>query len=197
MERRIFHGNITPQDLARALTGAFHRGNLRTQVFGDNLDKLVVQVATTPIVQSGGPTAITITLNKVEDGVMVEVGEQSWFGVAASMGSTALSALRNPWNLIGRLDDIAQDFENIQLPEKIWQVIDKTAREVAASTQISERLQRITCEYCGAANPVGEGNCIACGAPMGKMQPRTCPKCGFVTLRGERTCPGCGQLILE
>jgi hypothetical protein len=80
MERRIFHGNITPQDLARALTGAFHRGNLRTQVFGDNVDKLVVQVATAPIVQSGGQTAITITLNKVEDGVMVEMGEQSWFG---------------------------------------------------------------------------------------------------------------------
>jgi hypothetical protein len=196
MERRIYHGNVTPEDLARSLTGAFHRGNLRTQVFGNDSDKLVVQVATSSNVQSGGQTAITITLVKVEDGVMVELGEQSWLGVAASMGTTAFSALMNPWNLLGRLDDLAQDVENIQLPDKIWQVIASTIREAGASTQISERLQRLTCEYCGTANPVGEGNCIACGAPLGKVQPRTCPKCGFVILRGETICPSCEQRLL-
>ena len=194
MEQRIFHGNITPDDIGNALMGAFHRGNLRTQMMGD-AENRIVQIASRPQAQSGGQTALTITISKVEDGVMVQVGSQSWLGVAASMGTTAISVLFNPWNIINRLDDIAQDIESLQLAEKAWQVIDKTVRAAGASTQISERLQRLSCEYCGAANQIGDANCVACGAPMGKVQPRTCPKCGFVTLRGEQYCPSCGNLV--
>lgn len=192
MERRIFHGNISPESISRALAGSFQRGNLRTQLLGDDED-LIVQISSRPGATSGGQTAVTIHLKKVEDGVLVEIGEQSWLGVAASIGSTAISTLFNPWNLIGRLDDLAQDIENIQLIDKVWQTINKSVRTTGASMQLSERLLRLTCNYCGTANQVGEGNCIACGAPMGKDQPRTCPKCGFVVLRGESTCPSCEQ----
>ncbi len=194
MDRRIFHGNLTPSSFARTLTGSFQRGNLRTQLLGEE-DDLVVQIASRPDASSGGQTAVTVHLKKVEDGVLVEIGEQSWLGVAASLGTTAISTLFNPWNLIGRLDDLAQDIENIQLTEKVWQTINKTAQTVGASTQLSERLLRLSCEYCGTANQVGDGNCIACGAPLGKIQPRTCAKCGFVVVRGETVCPSCNQLI--
>jgi len=194
MERRIFHGILTPSNFASALAGAFQRGNLRTQLLGDK-DDLVVQIASRPDARSGGQTAVTVHLKKVEDGVMVEIGEQSWLGVAASLGTTAISTLFNPWSIIGRLDDLAQDIESIQLTEKVWQTIMETAQVAGASTQLSERLQRLTCEYCGTANPVGEGNCIACGAPLGKSQPRTCAKCGFVVLRDEKVCPNCNQPI--
>jgi hypothetical protein len=194
MDRRIFHGNLTPSSFAHALTGSFQRGNLRTQLLGEE-DDLVVQIASRPDASSGGQTAVTVHLKKVEDGVLVEIGEQSWLGVAASLGTTAISTLFNPWNLIGRLDDLAQDIENIQLTEKVWQTINKTAQTVGASTQLSERLLRLSCEYCGTANQVGDGNCIACGAPLGKIQPRTCAKCGFVVVRGETVCPSCNQLI--
>ena len=190
MERRIFHGNITPESIAHALAGTFQRGNLRTQLLGEDED-LIVQISSRPGAISGGQTAVTVHLKKVEDGVLVEIGEQSWLGVAASIGSTAISTLFNPWNLIGRLDDLAQDIENIQLIDKVWQTINKTVRTAGASMQLSERLLRLSCNYCGTANPVGEGNCIACGAPLGKDQPRTCPKCGFVVLRDERKCPSC------
>ena len=192
MERRIFHGNITPKSIAHSLAGTFQRGNLRTQLLGEDED-LIVQISSRPGAASGGQTAVTIHLKKVEDGVLVEIGEQSWLGVAASIGSTAISTLFNPWNLIGRLDDLAQDIENIQLIDKVWQTINKTVRTAGASMQLSDRLLRITCNYCGTANQVGEGNCISCGAPLGKDQPRTCPKCGFVVLRGERKCPSCEQ----
>jgi hypothetical protein len=192
MERRIFHGNITPNSIAHALAGTFQRGNLRTQLLGEDED-LIVQISSRPGATSGGQTAVTIHLKKVEDGVLVEIGEQSWLGVAASIGSTAISTLFNPWNLIGRLDDLAQDIENIQLIDNVWLTINKTVRTAGASLQLSERLQRLTCNYCGTANQVGEGNCIACGAPLGKDQPRTCPKCGFVVLRGESKCPSCEQ----
>jgi hypothetical protein len=190
MERRIYHGNLTPSNFAQALAGTFQRGNLRTQILGENND-LIVQISSRPGATSGGQTAVTIHLKKVEDGVLVEIGEQSWLGVAASLGTTAISTLFNPWSLINRLDDIAQDIENIQLNEKIWQAINETVRTAGASLQLSERLQRLTCDYCGTANPVGEGNCIMCGAPLGKDQPRTCAKCGFVVLRNEKICPSC------
>ncbi len=194
MEQRIFHGNLSPKDIAEALLSYFNRGNLRTQMVGDSKE-MRVQIATRPGAQSGGQTALTVQIKKVEDGVLVGVSEQAWFGVAASMGQTVLSTLLNPWSLIDRLDDLAQDVENLQIAETVWQVVAKTAQAAGASTQISERLQRLECLFCGTANQVGEGSCIACGAPLGSIQPRTCPACGFVVLRGEKYCPSCGKLI--
>ena len=192
MERQIFHGKIKPVDIAQALLGEFNQGNLRAQTLGQS-DKMIVQIGTQPGAVSGGQTAITVTLQKLEDGIMVELGQQAWLGVAASLGMSALSALRNPFNLLGRLDDIAQDIENLQISERIWQVIAQSARAAGASTELSDRLKRLTCEYCGVANPVGEPSCVACGAPLGKLQPNTCKNCGYVVQPGDKKCKNCNQ----
>jgi len=194
MDQRIFHGNLKPADVAQALLAEFNRGNLRAQILGQS-DNLAVQIGTRPGASSGGQTALTVTVQKAPDGVLIQVGEQEWFSVAASLGWTAFAALRNPFNLINRLDDIAQDVENLQLNEHIWQVITQAAQAAGASHELSERLSRLTCEYCGIANPVGEGACIACGAPMGKSQPGTCSNCGFVVKPNEARCPNCGQVL--
>lgn len=190
MEQKTFHGNITPEDLARALMAEFDQGNLQTQSLGQR-DRVVVQIASRNFRTSGGQTALTIVLEKVEDGVMVQLGDQQWLGVAASIGQTALSALRNPLNLLGRLDDLAQDITSIQLNEMIWQTIQRTVAAAGASHEISERLRRVKCGYCGAAAPVGEATCPACGAPLGAVQPKACPKCGFVPPAGAGVCPKC------
>jgi double zinc ribbon protein len=190
MERRIFHGNIKPGDIAHALIAEFNRGNMLTQVLGDS-DKMAVQIATRMGRSSGGNTALTISLQTVEDGVLVELGQQAWLGVAASLGQTALSAFRNPFSLLGRLDDLAQDIESIQLNERTWQVIENAVATLGASYALSEKLARISCEYCRSANPVGEANCLACGAPLGTAQPTTCHNCGFVVTTEEATCPNC------
>ena len=194
MERRIFHGNIKPNDIAHALMAEFNRGNLLTQIVGDK-DKMAVQIATRMGRNSGGNTALTINLQTVEDGVLVELGQQAWLGVAASLGQTALSALRNPFSLLGRLDDLAQDIESIQLNEKTWQVIQSTVATLGASYALSEKLARIPCEYCGSANPLGEANCLACGAPLGEAHPTTCHNCGFVISVRETICPNCNARL--
>jgi len=194
MERRIFHGNVKPNDVAHALMAEFNRGNLRAQAIGQ-ANKLAIQIATRMGAQSGGQTALTISLQSVEDGVMVEIGEQAWMGVAASLGHTAISALRNPFSLLGRLDDLAQDIENIQLKEKVWQTIDRAMATLGASHELSERLSRITCEYCDTANPLGEGSCIACGAPLGDAHPTACPNCGFAVTGEEQVCPNCKKKL--
>jgi hypothetical protein len=192
MERQIFHGKIQPVDIAQALLGEFNQGNLRAQTLGQS-DKMIVQIGTQPGAMSGGQTAITVTIQRLEDGIMVELGQQAWLGVAASLGMSALTALRNPFSLLGRLDDIAQDIENLQISEHIWQVIAQSARAAGVSTELSDRLKRLTCDYCGVANPVGEPSCVACGAPLGKMQPNTCRNCGYVVQPGDKKCKNCNQ----
>lgn len=194
MERQIFHGSIKPVDIAQALLAEFNQGNLHAQTLGQS-DKMIVQVGTHPGAMSGGQTALTVTIQAIEDGVMVELGQQAWLGVAASLGQSALAALRNPFNLLGRLDDIAQDIENIQISERTWKVIGQTVRAAGASTTLSDRLNRLMCEYCGSANPLGEPSCIACGAPLGEVHPDTCPDCGFVVGKKEGKCPNCGKVL--
>ncbi len=194
MDRRIFHGSITANDLGQALVAQFNRGNLQAQQFSRD-GKVIVQIATRVRPLSGGTTALTIYLEKVKDGVAVQVGEQAWLGIAASIGTTILSVWRNPFNLIHRLDDIAQDVENIQVSEQVWTVIDNYARMRGATFELSERLRRMTCAYCETANPVGEARCLACGAPLGEVQPDTCSNCGFVLKSGEQVCPNCNHSI--
>ena len=119
MSERTYHGNIVPADMATALIAAFNQGNLRCQQIGQG-DKVMVQIAKRDFAQSGGRTALAVTIQKVTDGVTVSVGQSEWLGVAASLGQTALATLRNPWNLFNRLDDIAQDITSLSLEQKAW-----------------------------------------------------------------------------
>ncbi len=191
---RIFHGELTPNQLGRALVGEFNRGNLHAQQFG-SADQVVVQIASRRPAMTGGDTALTVHIQKVADGISVVLGRQSWLSIAASLGLTAFSAWRNPWNLLSRLDDVAQDVENLNLVENVWTVIEQTARAAGAGQQLSERLRRVVCSYCRAANPVGESVCVACGAPLGDAQPRTCRYCGFVVRSHESICPNCKKRL--
>ncbi|MEW6179695.1 MAG: zinc ribbon domain-containing protein [Chloroflexota bacterium] len=190
--QRIYHGTITPEDVAQSLYAAFNRGNYRAQQIGSG-KRIIVQIGTRPNAVSGGQTAISVSIQSHEDGVLVQIGRQNWLGVAASLGKTALFALKNPLNLIHRIDDLVQDLESIQLIDEIWQVIEQTARSLNSTRELSERLRRLVCEYCNTPNPVGEAHCIACGAPLGDIQPKNCRFCGFVLKANEHKCPNCGQ----
>jgi len=194
METRIYHGKFSPAAIAQNLMAHFNHGNLIVQQIGEGSD-LAVQIASRNQASSGGQTALSVTLQAVEDGVSVQIGQQAWVSVAASLGFSALAALINPWNLLGRLDDIAQDIESIQLKDEVWQAIDSTARALGSGYELSDRLKRVVCEYCQTANQVGESSCIACGAPLGNTQPVTCKNCGFVLTRSEKFCPNCGKAV--
>jgi DNA-directed RNA polymerase subunit RPC12/RpoP len=196
MDRRIFHGDLRPDDFGQAIVAHYDRGNYTAQQF-INRGKVIVQIASLNRPISGGQTALTVYLELVEDGIAVQIGEQAWLGVAASLGTSILSVWKNPLNLLHRLDDIAQDVESLQISEQIWRVIENVARMKGATFELSERLRRLTCEYCGTANPVGEPSCIACGAPLGKAQPKTCPNCGFVVKPGEKACPNCNYSLIQ
>jgi|WetSurMetagenome_2_1015567.scaffolds.fasta_scaffold136893_2 hypothetical protein len=191
MTQRIYHGNFSNTDLAQALMAEFSRGNLRVQQFSTD-DTVVVQIATSQYASSGGSTALSVSLQNVADGVAVEIGKQAWFGIAASLGVSTIAALRNPLSLLNRLDDIAQDIESVQLTDNVWNVIDTTARSLGSGYQLSDRLNRYICDFCNTPNPKGESTCIACGAPLGDIQPLTCSKCGYVVHKNESICVNCG-----
>jgi DNA-directed RNA polymerase subunit RPC12/RpoP len=192
MDQRIYHGKISPADIANNLVGHFNRGNLHVQQFVHG-NQTTVQIASSGSPFSGGQTALSILLQAVEDGVSVQMGQQAWLGVAANIGFNAFTALQNPLNLLGHLGDIAQDIEDLQLTDEVWKVIDETARAIGTGYELSNRLRTLVCEYCNSANPVGQSNCIACGAPLGNVQPSTCPHCGFAIIHQEKICPNCGQ----
>jgi len=194
MTTRIYHGDINPRQIANNLVAVFHRGNYQVQQIGDS-DKLAVQIATRQNRSSGGRTAMTATISRVADGVSITLGQQSWFGLAASLGISALSAVRNPLSLLTRLDDIAQDVESITLEDQIWEVVDRTAREHGTGQALSARLRRTVCPYCLTANEIAAGRCIACGAPLGEAQPSTCANCGFVVQKEEKICPNCNNRL--
>jgi hypothetical protein len=191
MEHRTFHGDITPDDLAKALVAEFNRGNLRSQQIGTG-ERCLVQIATRDGSMSGGKTGLSVNIHKVEDGVTVSLGEQEWMGTAASLAQTGLSALLNPWSLIGRLDDLAQDISALTLTEQLWAAIEKFTKTAGASKEISERLRTVSCPNCETANPVGAPKCVSCGAPLGDVQPLACANCGNVMTASAKFCSNCG-----
>jgi hypothetical protein len=194
MTTKIYHGQITAENLSKAIATRFNTNDLVTR-YSRNGDQYHLQIASRRDAQSGGKTSIGLVLQQLDDGVAVKIGKQDWLGIAASLGLSALSLRLNPLNLLGRLDDIAQDIENLSLDDRLWEMIDDVATTMGASQQLSERLRRMACEYCDTANPVGEPRCIACGAPLGGTQPRTCKQCGFVAAPEDIACTNCGSAL--
>jgi hypothetical protein len=194
MSERSYHGDVSPGDMAGALVAAFNQGNMRCQQMGQG-DRVMVQIATREHAQSGGQGAISVTIQRNADGVTVGVGQQQWFGVAASLGQTALATLMNPWNLIGRLDDIAQDLTMLTLEQQVWEAIEKYSHTVKATKTLSDRLSTLTCPYCDTANKVGTANCENCGGPLGVAQPIACGKCGNVNETKSTRCGSCGNAL--
>jgi hypothetical protein len=194
MDQKVYHGNISPLDVANSLAANFNHGNLQVRQYGKD-PKITIQIVTTNVPNSGGPTALTAIVQRFEDGVVVQLGQQEILGVAASIGTTVFSAIRNPWSILSRFDDLAQDIESIQLKDQVWRVLDDLGRTLGSSQELSQRLKRMVCDYCSTANPVGEARCIACGAPLGNVQPVTCKNCGYVIHTRENTCPNCGKPV--
>jgi hypothetical protein len=196
MKTKIYHGDLNAEEMAITLANFFNRGGLAAQS-SVNGDAAFVQIASRENRGSGGRTSIGVSLHENDDRLEASVGDQSVMGLAGSLGASAFLFWLNPLNLLGRLDDIAADVENLTLEDQVWKLLDRMAANGGASTQFSRRLQRMVCSYCNTANKVGEGRCVACGAPLGDVQPTTCPKCGYVILSDEKHCPNCGTKLTK
>lgn len=194
MDEKIFYGEIQIEDIANALLAEFNQPPWQAQRYGDDGRRIAVQIASRPNLQSGGATALTLHLQKLSNGVMVQMGQQAWLNLAASVGTTILVALRNPWHLLSRLDDLAQDFESLQLRDHVWEVIESVCNSAGASHKIDAAIKQQRCEYCLTPNPTETSHCLACGAPLQIKTVTTCPHCGFIVQKNEVMCPNCHQM---
>jgi hypothetical protein len=194
MKTKTYHGDLKLDQVSQALANFFNRGQLIAKLNRAG-NQAFLQIATREGRNSGGRTSLGVSLRQVDDRLEVQVSEQSVLGIAASLGATALLALRNPLNLLGRLDDLAQDIEHLELDDQVWEVVERLAKDADASHELTERLKRLGCEYCGTANPVGEGSCFACGAPLGDAHPYGCPNCGYAVSHRDINCPNCNHLL--
>ncbi|MBC7251373.1 MAG: zinc ribbon domain-containing protein [Anaerolineae bacterium] len=93
------------------------------------------------------------------------------------------------------LDDIARNVSKLNLPQEVWKVVEEYMRSVGAGLGMAPGKMLVTCRYCGVGNPVGQGQCSACGAPLADVQPITCPRCGQLLPRHTRFCTRCGTRI--
>ena len=194
MKTKIYHGDLELDEVAQALANFFNRGALAANLRRVG-DQAFLQIATKDGRRSGGSTSLGVSLRQVDDRLEVEVGKQSVLGLAASLGATALLVLRNPLNILGRLDDLAQDIEYLELDDQVWEVVERLAKDADASHELSVRLKRLTCNYCAVANPVGEGRCFDCGAPLGDAHPFGCPNCGYAVVQRDINCPNCDYYL--
>jgi hypothetical protein len=194
MEQRIFHGKFTSDDLADCLILHFNRGNLITQKL-TNGENLSIQIRTKEGRTSGGETALGVSFQPVEDGILVQISQQTWAGIAANLGVSAIEAIINPFNLLHRIGDITQDFEYIQLTDEVLSVLEANAKALGGGYELSDHLKRILCDYCQTSNPASESSCLACGAPLGLNQPQICSHCGLALNKLDRYCPNCKQPV--
>jgi len=194
VDSRTYHGDVSAAEFANALVARFNHGTMYAQktIHGK---QITVQIATHHQARSGGQTALGVTFAQEGDSIVVKLGKQAMWGIAASLGNTALRTLANPWNIVGRLDDLAVDIQHLDLDDQVWRVLDEFAQAKGASHELAERLRSLGCEYCRVANPVGEPSCIACGAPLGDVQPSTCKHCGQLVTPLEQTCPNCNRKL--
>ena len=102
MTQCVFHGDIAPNDLATVLVGEFNRNDLRAQAVGDD-DKIVVQISMSSQRASGGATALSVTLQKHEDGVLVVRATRSGWGWWLHLISSRLSINFQDFTKIGNL----------------------------------------------------------------------------------------------
>ncbi len=125
----------------------------------------------------------------------VTVGEQNWLDTAASLALTGLGVLIHRHSLLWRMDDIVRDVGQLTLDDRVWNTVEHYCESVGAELGLAEAQLVVACPYCGVGNPVGEGQCSACGGSLARVQPVACPKCGFVLPRDARFCSRCGTAL--
>jgi ribosomal protein L40E len=196
MEQRVYHGTLSPEDLARMLLETWDRDQTMAQAFGEG-PRMIVQIGQREAgwFSDEPRQALTLDIESIDDGVQVTMGQQQWYkdGGGQIMVGGLIGFLPFFFTFpLGRLfggDDGIDD----SLPGQIWRSIDQYVGQFGAATGATQRLQTIACPECGVANPQNARQCSACGAAL--TPPETCPHCGYLNPTGARFCNRCGSAL--
>ena len=195
MQRRTYRGPITARGLAEALVTRFNTGHLIARASGSD-EHMVVQIAA----REGdwgerARAALTVSIIQHKNAVEVSIGEQQWLGPTADLIQAGLRGWFRPFSLLGELSDIADDVQTLQLPLQVWEAVEHYVESVGARLGLAEEERMVACPFCGVGNPVGIGQCSACGGSLAEAQPKACPKCGKFSPPSALFCSRCGTKL--
>lgn len=129
MERRIYRGEIYPEDLADYLVGHYDpQENLQAQDISEGTAH-VVQIGRGDI-KKELRHAVTVAITEApdsDDGIAVTMGQQQWLDQKMGTFSAVIAlvgVLVTPWALFGLLWPISDLIGSTTLPGDIWSTID-------------------------------------------------------------------------
>lgn len=195
VEQRAYHGELAPEELARALVVRFNEGETRAHWMAGQAGRAVVQIQNRQHEYGDPSTAVTVHISPTKTGITVSVSEQKILGVAADMAKTGVAAWLNPMRLIGELDDIARNVRWLGLRSEVWKAVDEYCRNHGSSRGAGGILANVICPYCGTPNDIGAQNCKACRAPLAEAQPIVCGRCGFLNEPQAELCVNCSAKL--
>ncbi len=146
MEQRIYHGPVTPQDLADHLIAHFDPlENLQAQVVGKD-GAIIVQIGRGDV-PADLRHAVTVAIasdRTIDGGVIVTLGQQQWLtpqmaGFAAVMGLVAV--MITPWALFALLWPVSEAVGSSTLPADVWGAIDLFVAGHGGSLEHTEQLE--------------------------------------------------------
>ena len=195
VEQRLYHGDISAEDMARALVLRFDQGETRAQWLRSEADRAVVQVQSRKVERGDPDTAVTVHITPSARGVTVSVSEQRWLGVAADLAKSGVMGWLNPLRLLNELDDIARNVRWLGLGSEIWDAVDAYCQSQGSGRGTAAAFQNVVCPYCGTPNDIGTHTCQACRAPLAEVQPQVCARCGFLNDSEGALCINCGARL--
>ncbi len=197
MEQRVYHGQVSPEDVAQALLDEWDQGDTMAQAFGEE-GRVIVQIGQ----RSAGwfsdepRQALTLGIEPIADGLRVTMGQQQWYqdGGIQFIGGGLIGLFPFFFAFpLGQLFGGAEDDIDQRLPARVWQSIERFAGNTGAATGATRRLTTIPCPSCGVANAQGAERCSACGTSL--TAPAGCPNCGHTNPPGANFCNRCGAQL--
>jgi hypothetical protein len=145
VEQRVYHGAITPNELAEFLIQKYDpQPDLQAQLIGQG-DALAVQVGRGDVPEKLRH-AVTVGITRSdesEQGVVVTLGQQQWITpqmatYAAMIGLVSL--LVTPWALFALLWPVSEMVGNTSIPADIWNNVETFALSRGATLVRTEQL---------------------------------------------------------
>lgn len=195
VEQRLYHGDISAEDMARVLVLRFDQGETRAAWMRAEGQRAVVQIRSRKVEHSDPNTEVTVHITPMQTGVTVAVSEQHVLGLAADLARTGLKGWRNPLRLVNELDDVARNVRWLRLRAEIWKAVDEYCQSRGSGRGAAAAFQNVVCPYCGTPNDLGAHVCEACGAPLAEVQPVVCASCGFLNEPEATLCVNCGAKV--
>jgi hypothetical protein len=195
METRTYNGPVTVSGLAQSLVATFNQGHLIAQTSGDDTH-MIVQIASREMDRAGQVrAALTVNILQQEGSLEVSLGEHQWLGAASDLVQAGLWGWFRPFSLLGSVSAMVDDLKTLTLPDEVWKAIDAYVKESGATLGLQTQLKMVACPFCGVGNPLGVGQCSACGGSLAMAQPKSCGRCGKLMPGSATFCSRCGAQL--